>query len=99
MRQVEAAFSPNLPRSVLLGTDVVEFPQLLRGLIILRDGFSPSSLGTSSHHQTVLLCRSRLANLNRVNGDAVAIGGETVPEVIGEEMDPELFEGGRHKPI
>ena len=37
--------------------------------------------------------------LSRVNGDAAAIGGKTVPEVIGEEMDPELFERGRHRPI
>ena len=36
--------------------------------------------------------------LNKVNGDAVAIGGETVPEVNGGE-DLEQFVGGRHKPI
>jgi len=36
---------------------------------------------------------------NKVNGDAVAIGGETAPEVNGGEMDLELFVGGRHKPI
>jgi len=95
--QVEAALSPNLPSSVLLGTDVVELPQLLS-----QSGPAEEDcLMVTTHAQSkrAEAIPQNAVPLNRVNGDAVAVGGETVPEVIGEEMDLELFEGGRHKPI
>ena len=94
---MEAALSPNLPKSVLLGTDVVELPQLFH-----QSGHADEDYLMVTTHAQSRRTEAILQNdepLNRINGDAVAIGGETVPEVIGEEMDPELFERGRHKLI
>jgi len=94
---VEAALSPNLPRSVLLGTNVVELPQLLnQSERAAEDCLLMTTRAQSRRTEAILQDDNPL---NRVNGDVVATGGEMVPEVIEGEMDPELFEGGRQKPI
>ena len=93
---MEAALSPNLPRSVLLRTDVELLQLLNQSGHAAEDCLMVTTRAQSRRTEAIL---QDDYPLNRVNGDVVAIGGEMVPGVIGEEMDPELFEGGRQKPI